>query len=153
MQNSQKYYALTRYYIMILCSKHPHVKKIQQIIILLLTKNSDEIFRDYLNGETIKKVPQKTNPHKISQIFHWNGLFTNFLMKGNNHHIRGARLYLRSAPIFTKKERHGKRAITFDSPHILAYLESDIKNFSTKLQYFIKFTCLKIEELTQQIIG
>ena len=27
VQNSQKYYALTRYYIMILYSKHPHIKK------------------------------------------------------------------------------------------------------------------------------
>ena len=52
MQNSQKYYALTRYYIMILYSKHPHKKKNQQVMILPLTKNSAEISRDYLNGET-----------------------------------------------------------------------------------------------------
>ena len=52
MQNSQKYYALTRYYIMILYSKHPHIKKNQQLMILPLTKNSAEILRDYLNGET-----------------------------------------------------------------------------------------------------
>ena len=120
-------------------------KKNQQIMILPLTKNSAEMFRDYLKEETLKKKePQKTNSHKISQIFHWNSRFTNLLIKGNNLNVKGARLHLRSAPIFTEKWRHGKRVITFDSPHILAYLESDIKNFSTKLKYFIKFTCWKI---------
>ena len=37
---------------MILYSKHPHIKKNQQLMILPLTKNSAEILRDYLNGET-----------------------------------------------------------------------------------------------------
>ena len=38
---------------MILYSKHPHIKKKnQQLMILPLTKNIAEILRDYLNGET-----------------------------------------------------------------------------------------------------
>ena len=37
---------------MILYSKDPHIKRNQQIMILPLTKNSAEILRDYLNGET-----------------------------------------------------------------------------------------------------
>ena len=54
---------------------------------------------------------------------------------------------------FTKKERHGKRVNTFDSPHILAHLELDIKNFSTKLQYFVKFTRLKFTHPTNYWIN
>ena len=53
-------------------------------MILPLTKNSAEIFRDYLRRNITKKVPWRTNSHEIFQVFHWNSLFTDILIKGND---------------------------------------------------------------------
>ena len=53
-------------------------------MILPLTKNSAEIFRDYLRRNITKKVPWKTNSNEIFQVFHWNSLFTDILIKGND---------------------------------------------------------------------
>ena len=54
-------------------------------MILPLTKNSAEIFRDYLRRNITKKVPEvKTNSNEIFQVFHWNSLFTDILIKGND---------------------------------------------------------------------
>lgn len=47
-------------------SKHSHIKKNQQIMILPLTKNSAEMFRDYLKEETLKKRATKD---KLTQHF------------------------------------------------------------------------------------
>ena len=90
-------------------------------MILPLTKNSAEIFIHYLKGETQqKKVPQKTNSHEISQIFHGDGLFNSMVF------TLEALVYIYNLLQFSPRKRDMERGPSHSTRHTFLHTSNRI---------------------------